>query len=79
VAGALERYDLTGGPLSADDWVTLICTFNEGMILERLAGITQGHDELLAAIDRWLAGKERQAGRKSGTARKTKRGKRARA
>ena len=61
VAGALERYDLTGGPLSADDWVTLICTFNEGMILERLAGITRGHDALLGAIDRWLESKERAA------------------
>ena len=66
VAGALERYDLTGGPLSADDWVTLICTFNEGMILERLAGITRGHDALLAAIDRWLESKERAAERGEG-------------
>jgi AcrR family transcriptional regulator len=61
VAGALERYHLTDGPLSADDWVTLILTLNEGLILERLAGITRGHDQLLAAIDRWLESKERAA------------------
>ena len=61
VAGALERYHMTDGPLSADDWVTLILTLNEGLILERLAGITRGHDQLLAAIDRWLESKERAA------------------
>jgi AcrR family transcriptional regulator len=62
VSEALERYDMTGGPLSPDDWVTLIVTFNEGLILEKLSGITRGHDELLAAIDRWLVEREREAG-----------------
>ncbi len=38
--------------------VSLVMTFNEGIILERAQGITEGHGELLAWIDGWLAGKE---------------------
>ncbi len=34
--------------------VSLVMTFNEGIILERAHGITTGHDELLAWIDCWL-------------------------
>ena len=61
VRGALERYRLDDGPLDADAWVTLIVTLNEGIILERLSGIRRGHDELLAAIDGWLARLEAEA------------------
>lgn len=74
VTQAVERYRLTG-PLSPDDWVTLIVTLNEGLILERLAGITRGHDRLLRAIDRWLSDREREAAARG----KSRRGKRARA
>jgi len=55
VRKALARYDLKKGALSLDAWITLIVTMNEGIILERLDGIETGHDELLAAIDRWLS------------------------
>ena len=34
--------------------VSLVATFNEGMILERLSGIDSGHRELLDMIDRLL-------------------------
>jgi hypothetical protein len=34
--------------------VSLVITFNEGMMLERLSGISDGHRELLRTIDRWL-------------------------
>lgn len=61
VAEALQRYGLDGGPFATDDWITLIVTLNEGIIQERLSGITEGHDSLLAAIDGWLAGLERRA------------------
>jgi hypothetical protein len=33
-------------------------TFNSGVILERLAGITTGHQELLDWIDGWIERKE---------------------
>jgi hypothetical protein len=29
-------------------------TFNVGMEIERLSGISDGHEELLAWVDRWL-------------------------
>jgi len=43
-------------PLAA--LVSLVITFNEGMILERLSGVTTGHAELLDWIDAWLIAKE---------------------
>lgn len=43
-------------PLAA--LVSLVITFNEGMILERLSGVTTGHAELLDWIDTWLTAKE---------------------
>jgi AcrR family transcriptional regulator len=35
--------------------VSLVITFNEGIMLERLSGVTEGHEELLEWIDRWLS------------------------
>ena len=35
--------------------VSLVITFNEGIMLERLSGITEGHEELLDWIDGWLS------------------------
>ena len=35
--------------------VSLVMTFNIGMIVERLGGIEAGHEELLAWIDGWLS------------------------
>ena len=50
-----ERY---GIEMPLDALVTLVITFNEGIILERAQGITDGHQELLDWIDGWLAGRE---------------------
>ena len=50
-----ERYGIEM-PLEA--LVSLVITFNEGIILERLSGIENGHAELLAWIDGWLERKE---------------------
>jgi AcrR family transcriptional regulator len=47
-----EQY---GVPISLDALVTLVATFNEGIILERLSGVEKGHRELLDWIDGWLA------------------------
>jgi AcrR family transcriptional regulator len=56
--GALDEYrvDREGFPLEA--WVTLVYTFNLGMEVDRLSGVSTGHRELLAAIDRWLTSLE---------------------
>lgn len=38
--------------------VSLVMTFNLGVIVERLGGVETGHDELLRWIDRWLTSLE---------------------
>ena len=52
-----ERYRLEI-PLEA--LVSLVITFNAGVILERLAGITTGHRELLDWIDDWIERQEKE-------------------
>jgi hypothetical protein len=37
-----------------DALVSLVMTFNSGLILERLSGVETGHDALLEWIDRTL-------------------------
>jgi hypothetical protein len=37
--------------------VSLVATFNQGIMFERLSGGTDGHQELLAFIDGWLGGR----------------------
>jgi TetR/AcrR family transcriptional regulator len=67
VAQTVTRYRLDGDAgFTADDWITLIVAFNEGIILERLSGIERGHTELLAAIDRWLQLREEEARSREG-------------
>ena len=51
-----ERYGIEM-PLEA--LVSLVMTFNEGVILERLSGIETGHTALLDWIDGWMEAKER--------------------
>jgi hypothetical protein len=43
-----------GVELPLEALVSLVFTFNEGIMLERLSGIETGHKELLAWIDGWL-------------------------
>ena len=38
-----------------DALVSLVMTFNLGIIVERLGGIETGHDALLEWIDEWLS------------------------
>ena len=42
--------------------VSLVYTFNQGIMLERLAGVSAGHRELLAAIDAVLEAFEARTG-----------------
>jgi AcrR family transcriptional regulator len=51
-AKAMDEYGLEG--LDVHAVVSLVMTFNLGIILERHTGIFEGHRELLAAIDAWL-------------------------
>jgi AcrR family transcriptional regulator len=52
-----ERY---GIEMPLDALVSLVMTFNEGVILERLSGIETGHAELLEWIDAWLVRKGKE-------------------
>jgi TetR/AcrR family transcriptional regulator len=53
-----EPHRAYGIEMPLDAVVSLVMTFNVGMILERAQGIGEGHRELLAWIDGWLEGKE---------------------
>ena len=60
---AAKGYGLDGRQLPVAAMVTLVMTFNEGMMLERISGISTGHDELLGGIDTWLQDLEKGATR----------------
>jgi AcrR family transcriptional regulator len=49
-----------GIPMPLDALVSLVVTFNEGIALERLSGISTGHAELLDWIDGWLEQREKE-------------------
>ncbi len=51
---AAAEYGLEPDAYPVDAFVSLVMTFNQGIELERMSGIIQGHDELLAWIERWL-------------------------
>jgi AcrR family transcriptional regulator len=50
--------DRLGIEMPLDALVTLVYTFNEGIMLERLCGIETGHHELLEWIECWLRQRE---------------------
>jgi AcrR family transcriptional regulator len=51
---AKGELDFTRTPFTPDAFVALVATFNAGLLLERLIGLDQGHQELLASMDAWL-------------------------
>jgi TetR/AcrR family transcriptional regulator len=55
-----EPHARYGLELPLEALVSLVITFNAGIILERLAGITTGHQELLDWIDGWIELKEKE-------------------
>lgn len=58
---AVKEYDLAGTPFPVDSLVSLVMTFNQGLILERLSGVTEGHASLLESIDAWLSSLQERA------------------
>jgi AcrR family transcriptional regulator len=58
---AAADYGLDPEAYPVDALVSLVMTFNQGIELERLSGITAGHDPLLAWIDAWLRSREEGA------------------
>lgn len=59
--GAAKEYGVTPSRFPVESLVSLVMTFNQGFILERLSGINDGHESLLASIDRWLSSLEEEA------------------
>jgi AcrR family transcriptional regulator len=50
-----EPRERLGIDMPLDALVALVVTFNVGIVVERLSGVTEGHEELLEWIDRWLS------------------------
>jgi AcrR family transcriptional regulator len=59
-AKAADEYGLAPEEFPVDAMVSLVMMFNQGLELERLSGITEGHGELLGWIDRWLESMEEE-------------------
>ena len=55
---ALDEYGLAEDAFPREAVVSLVMTFNHGMLVERLSGISDGHAELLVWIDRLLVSLE---------------------
>src|SRR5262249_26075650 len=64
ISEAMREYGLDKRKFPVEAMVALVVTFNEGIMLERLSGVTAGHDVLLESIDRWLQMLERDKRRK---------------
>jgi AcrR family transcriptional regulator len=66
-SAALRGYSPDAKTLPVEALVSLVMTFNQGIILERHSGIFAGHAALLERIDRWLLSLEkRKRSRKGG-------------
>jgi TetR/AcrR family transcriptional regulator len=55
---AMAEYGLGETPFPPEAIVSLVMTFNQGLMLERLSGVGAGHAALLDSIDRWLVSLE---------------------
>ena len=53
-AQAIDDYGLDRDEFPLEAMVSLVMTFNVGLELERLSGISDGHKDLLEWVDRWL-------------------------
>jgi AcrR family transcriptional regulator len=54
----MAEYRLDREQFPLEGVVSLVMTFNEGIMVERLSGIATGHREQLEMVERWLEGLE---------------------
>ncbi|HEV2238633.1 MAG TPA: TetR/AcrR family transcriptional regulator [Ktedonobacterales bacterium] len=66
-AKAMEHYHLDPERFPLAAITTLVMTFNEGIFLDRMVGVSTGHAELLAMIDQWLSDLEAASAAEKGT------------
>jgi AcrR family transcriptional regulator len=57
---AIDEYGLDRERFPVKAIVTLVLSFNNGILLERLIGVSEGHGELLSWIETWLEQLERE-------------------
>jgi AcrR family transcriptional regulator len=50
----MDEYDVDREQFPLAAIVSLVLTFNEGIMVERLSGISAGHRDLLGMVERWL-------------------------
>jgi TetR/AcrR family transcriptional regulator len=50
----MDEYGLDRERFPLPAMVSLVVTFNEGIMVERLSGISAGHRDLLRMVERWL-------------------------
>jgi len=55
---AAAEYHLDPDQFPVEALVSLVMTFNQGLLLERLSGISEGHRELMRWIDDWVVSLE---------------------
>jgi AcrR family transcriptional regulator len=60
---AMDDYGFDAERFPLDAMVSLVMTFNLGLMWERLSGIDKGHRELLETVDNWLQELERGSSR----------------
>ena len=65
--GAMREYGIDRDRFPLDAVVALVITFNAGIQLERMSGISDGHDELLAMVDGLLASMEKAKAKEPGS------------
>ena len=56
---AADELEIDNEAVPVPALVSLVMTFNQGLILERLSGVTDGHDELLGVIEGWFSSRQR--------------------
>lgn len=54
----MDEYGLDRERFPLPAVVSLVMTFNEGIMVERLSGISTGHRELMQMVERWLGSLE---------------------
>ena len=50
----MDEYGLDREQFPLAGVVSLVMTFNEGVMVERLSGISAGHSDLMGMVERWL-------------------------
>jgi len=62
VGSALKEFGIDRKRFPTEAMTTLVITFNEGILLERLSGVSTGHRAMLEMIERWMLSMMREKG-----------------